>query len=75
MYSVVFLLNNFHGDSMAAIDLKLKCAFDWKVPITDVTILSAELKENSTIVTFQVKGKATEDMRFPDAIFIHKTEQ
>lgn len=75
MHRVVLFSRNVHGDSMAVIDLKLKCAFDWKVPITDVTIVSAELKENSTIVTFAVKGKATEDVRFPDAIFIHKTEQ
>lgn len=65
----------FLGDSMAAIDLKLKCAYDWKVPINHVTIESCKLKENSTVVVFRVKGKATEEYTFPDAIYIHKTEQ
>lgn len=60
---------------MAAIDLKLKCAFDWKVPIDHVTTVSCELKENSTVVVFRVKDKATEKYTFPDTIYMHKTEQ
>ena len=55
------------------VDLRLKCAYDWKVPLTDVTVIETYLDEENTKILFKVEGKGTELMGFPDSPFMSKT--